>query len=450
MKQTVLVVDDNDINRLNLKLLLKDSYQILEAGDLAGADEMLSGHRVDLVVLDLALPPEPDNPEIGMGYLKRLRAESPDTPVVVITGHDERSFATRAQEMGALDFFGKPFDPDEVKTTIDRSMETRWKVMREQDMERALQSQVNTEILGASEEMEKLRGLIEQVASAPSTVLIRGETGTGKELIARKLHAVSLRSNKPFIAINCAAMSAELLESELFGYEIGAFAGAGTRKLGWFERASGGTLFLDEIGDMPPEQQVNLLRVLEQGSLRRIGGDRDIPIDVRIIAATHIDLEQKIQQGEFREDLFYRLNVVNIELPPLSKRDGDIELLANYFFQRFRTKGRSGPRGFSREAIEAMRHHPWPGNVRELINRVQHAVIMADGPLIQRQDLGIERRDTKRQRITLKTARHEAEIRAINDALHRCNHNVSEAARELGISRVAIYRLMEKHGIAPR
>jgi DNA-binding NtrC family response regulator len=306
------------------------------------------------------------------------------------------------------------------------------------------------QLIGSSPPIQQLKRAITKVANSDSTVLLTGESGTGKELVARAIHRLSPRRSATFDAINCAALPANLIQAELFGHEKGAYTGAHQRMIGRFEACKGGTLFLDEIGDMPPDQQVNLLRVLEQGSLRRIGGSRDIPIDVRIIAATHIDLEQKIQQGEFREDLFYRLNVINIDIPPLSKRNGDIELLANYFFQRFRTNGQSGPRGFSREAIEAMCHHTWPGNVRELINRVQHAIIMADGPLIQRQDLGIERRETKRHRVTLKAARHEAEIRAINDALHRCNHNVSEAARELGISRVAIYRLMEKHGIAPR
>ena len=306
------------------------------------------------------------------------------------------------------------------------------------------------QLIGSSLPLQHLKRSISKVANSHCSVLLTGESGTGKELVARAIHRQSPLHSAPFDAINCAALPANLIQSELFGHEKGAYTGAHQRVVGRFEACDGGTLFLDEIGDMPAEQQVNLLRVLEQGSLRRIGGNRDIPIDVRIIAATHTNLEQKIQLGEFREDLFYRLNVVNIEVPPLRERNGDIELLARYFFQRFHTKGQPGPKGFSREAIEAMRHHPWPGNVRELINRVQQAIIMADGSLIQRQDLGIERRETERQRTSLKKARHEAEIRAINDTLHLCHHNVSESARELGISRVALYRLMEKHGIAPR
>ncbi|MCW8923125.1 MAG: sigma-54 dependent transcriptional regulator [Gammaproteobacteria bacterium] len=321
--------------------------------------------------------------------------------------------------------------------------------LRHQVEAQACPEEEQDQLIGSSPPLQRLKRTIARVANSHSSVLLTGESGTGKELVARAIHRQSPLCSAPFDAINCAALPASLIQAELFGHEKGAYTGANQRMIGRFEACNGGTLFLDEIGDMPAEQQVNLLRVLEQGSLRRIGGSRDIPINVRVIAATHANLEQKIQQGVFREDLFYRLNVVNIEVPPLRERNGDIELLARYFFQRFHIHGQAGPGGFSREAIEAMRHHSWPGNVRELINRVQHAVIMAEGPLIQRQDLGIERRDRKRRRITLETARNEAEIRAINDALHRCHHNVSEAARELGISRVGLYRQMEKHDITP-
>jgi len=382
MKQTVLVVDDNDINRLNLKLLLKESYQILEAGDLESADQMLSGNRVDLVVLDLALPPEPDNPEIGMAYLQKLRVESPDTPVVVITGHDERSFAVRAQELGALDFFGKPFDPDEVKSTIDRSMETSWKAMREQEMERALQSQVNTDLLGESQEMQELRRLIDQVAAAPSTVLVCGETGTGKELIARKLHAASNRSEQPFIAINCAAMSAEMLETELFGYEMGAFSGAGKRKLGWFERASGGTLFLDEVAGLPLPVQAKLLRVLESGEFSRLGGEAILYSDVRLICSTREDLERNVAEGLFRDDLYYRIHVVEIAVPPLRDHIDDLPELADAILLRKAAMCGKRMDGFSEDVLEQLSRYSWPGNVRELENVIERAVVLASDEVV--------------------------------------------------------------------
>jgi two-component system NtrC family response regulator/two-component system response regulator PilR (NtrC family) len=383
MKRTVLVVDDNDINRLNLKLLLKDSYQILEAGDLDAADEALSGHRIDLVVLDLALPPEPDNPEIGMGYLERLRAESPDTPVVVITGHDQRALAVRAQQLGAQDFFGKPFDPDEVKNTIDRTMEARWKAMREQEMRRALETRVNTDLLGESEVMQQLKAMISQVASAPSTVLIRGETGTGKELVARHLHAASKRAEQPFIAINCAAMSAEHLESELFGYEKGAFAGAGKRKLGWFERANSGTLFLDEVAELPLPVQAKLLRVLESGEFSRLGGDAIICSDVRLMCSTREDLERKVAEGAFRDDLYYRIHVVEITVPPLREHVEDLPELAEAILLRKAAICGKRMDALSEEVLEQLARYSWPGNVRELENVIERAVVLSAGAVVE-------------------------------------------------------------------
>jgi len=383
MKQTVLVVDDNDINRLNLKLLLKESYQILEAGDLDAADAALSANRVDLVVLDLALPPEPDNPEIGMAYLKKLRAESPDTPVVVITGHDERALAQRAQSLGALDFFGKPFDPDEVKSTIDRSMQVHWQDMREQDMQRALDSQVNRDLLGESASMQALRMMISQVASAPSTVLIRGETGVGKELVARQLHAASPRARQPFIAINCAAMSAELLESELFGYEKGAFAGALKRKLGWFERASGGTLFLDEVAGLPLSVQGKLLRVLESGEFSRLGGEAVIRSDVRLICSSREDLEHKVQAGSFRDDFYYRIQVVEIKVPALREHSEDLPLLADAILLRKAAMCGKRMQDLCDDVLKQLGRYSWPGNVRELENVLERAVVLATGDQVE-------------------------------------------------------------------
>lgn len=383
MKRTVLIVDDNDINRLNLKLLLKDSYQILEAGDLEAADEALSGHRVDLVVLDLALPPEPDNPEIGMGYLEKLCAESPDTPVVVITGHDQRPLAIRAQQLGAEDFFGKPFDPDEVKSTIDRTLEARWRAMREQEMQRALESRVNHDLLGESEAMQELRAMIAQVAPTPSTVLIQGETGTGKELVARHLHERSKRSDQPFIAINCAAMNAEHLESELFGYEKGAFAGAGKRKLGWFERASGGTLFLDEVAGLPLAVQAKLLRVLESGEFSRLGGEAIIQSDVRLICSTREDLEHKVAEGSFRDDLYYRIHVVGITVPPLRDHIEDIPELSDAILLRKAAICGKQMDALSEDVLEQMARYSWPGNVRELENVIERAIVLSPGSVVE-------------------------------------------------------------------
>jgi len=383
IQRTILVVDDNEINRLNLKLLLKDQYQVFEAGDLEKADEVLSANRVDLVVLDLALPPEPDNPEIGMAYLIKLKQESPDTPVVVITGHDEHALAVRARKDGALDFFGKPFDPDEVQDTINRAMEVRWQQLREQELQRALDVRMGSELLGESESIQALKTLITQVAPTRSTVLIRGETGTGKELIARRLHAESPRADEPFIAINCAAMSAEHLESELFGHEKGAFAGATKRKLGWFERASGGTLFLDEIAGMPLSVQAKLLRVLESGEFSRLGGDSVICSDVRLLCSTQVDLEQLVSKREFRDDLYYRIHVVEIEAIPLRAHMEDLELLAGQILIQKGLACGKQVEGFEEQVIEQMQRYSWPGNVRELENVIERSVVLSQSEMIE-------------------------------------------------------------------
>jgi len=382
MRRVVLVVDDNEINRLNIRLLLKGSYDVLEAGDVREAEAMLAGHRIDLIVLDLALPPEPDNPEIGMDYLQRLSSETPDIPVVVVTGHDERKLAIRARRLGALNFFGKPFDPDEVRDTIEQAMEASWQRMREQELGRQLAERMGSKLLGSSEAIRQLRALIAQVAPTPSTVLIRGETGSGKELVARLLHAQSERRDHPFIPVNCAAFSAGLLESELFGHEKGAFAGATRRALGWFERASGGTLFLDEVAGLPASVQGKLLRVLESGEFSRLGGDAVLHCDVRLICSTKQPIETLVETGEFRVDLYYRIHVVDIEVPPLRAHIEDVPELAEYFLERKALLCNKHVEGFSGSVMRELMDYDWPGNVRELENVIERAVVLATSSTI--------------------------------------------------------------------
>ncbi len=376
IQQNILVIDDNDINRLNLKLLLKHDYQVLEAGDPSIAEECLAKHRVDLVILDLALPPEPDNPEIGLAYLCQLKQENPDTPVVVITGHDQHELALRAQADGALGFFGKPFNPDDVKTTIDQAMQIRRQALREEQLQHALNARMGHHILGETPEIRQLCELITQVAPTPSSVLIRGETGVGKELVARCLHEQSQRAEHPFIAINCAAMSVEHLESELFGHEKGAFSGAGERKLGWFERANGGTLFLDEVAGMPLSVQAKLLRVLEHGEFSRLGGDSMITSDVRLICSSKMDLESLIQHGDFRDDLYYRIHVVEINVPSLSEHIDDLPTLVDYILLQKSALCGKNIEFIHDNVLQQMREYPWPGNVRELENVIERAVVL--------------------------------------------------------------------------
>lgn len=377
--RTVLIVDDNEINRLNLRLLLKDKYHILEAGDLKVADLALSAHRVDLLVLDLALPPEPDNPQIGMDYLAKLKQESPDTSVVVITGHDEHALSQQAMKLGALAFFGKPFDPDEVHDAIDQGISAFSSQLREQELQHALQMHVNHQLLGESAPMQALRMQISNIASTPSSVLIYGETGSGKELVANQLHLQSDRCKAPFIAINCAAMSEEHLESELFGHEKGAFPSAEKRKLGWFERANGGTLFLDEISGLPRSIQAKLLRVLEHGEFSRLGGESMICCNVRLFCSTKEDLERLISSGQFRDDLYYRINVLQIHIPALREHLEDLPVLCSSI--RLRKSAMCGRQvdSFSDSAMEQMFRYSWPGNVRELENVIERAVVLAEG-----------------------------------------------------------------------
>jgi len=384
MQRTILVVDDNDVNRLNIRLLLKDDYQVIEAGDCEAAEAMLASHRVDLVVLDLALPPEPDNPEIGMAYLKRLRKETADIPVVVITGHDERALAMRARKMGALDFFAKPFDPDEVRETISQAISELVRQVRKEQAERQLAGRVGRELLGDSEPMKQLRQLIEQVAPTPSTILIRGETGSGKELVARRVHELSAQAEGPFVMLNCAAMDPKRLGLELFGHEKGAFPAATSRKLGWFERAAGGTLFLDEIASLPLDVQGRLLQVLESGEFCRIGGEAVLQSNARLICSTQKGLESLVEEGKFRDDVYFRINVVNIEVPPLRKHKEDIAALVDHFLAAKSQLCNKQISGFSDSALAELTAYDWPGNVRELENVVERAVVLATTETIER------------------------------------------------------------------
>lgn len=300
-------------------------------------------------------------------------------------------------------------------------------------------------MVGTVPAMQKVFNTIRRVASVDAPVFIQGESGTGKELAARAIHERSLRACAPFIAVNCGALPGNLIQSELFGHEKGAFTGANQRKIGQIEAASHGTLFLDEIGDLPLELQVNLLRFLEEKTIQRIGSVEETQVDVRVLSATHVDLEKAVEEGRFREDLYHRLNVLQVELPPLRQRQEDIEILAKFFFQKFIEDKPMKVKGFSQEALTLIRQYHWPGNIRELINRVRRAMVMCEQRLIKPADLGLERRYANRTLITLEQARNNAEKEALVSALCRNKHKVKKAAAELGVSRVTLYRLMEKH-----
>ncbi len=302
-----------------------------------------------------------------------------------------------------------------------------------------------SEMVGSSAQMRAVFRSIRRVAAADAPVLIVGESGTGKELAAQAIHERSRRARAPFLAVNCAALPPGLIQSELFGHERGAFTGAHARRIGHIEAAEGGTLFLDEVGDIPLELQVHLLRFLQESQIQRVGGNEMLRVDVRIIAATNVDLERAVREGKFREDLYYRLNVLHLSMPPLREREGDVELLARFFFERFVRQEKSRVKGFTRRALETINMHDWPGNVREMINRIRRAIVMCEGDFIGPADLGLERRRTSREPTTLEQARIQSERDAVQNALRRHLGNVTQAARELGVSRMTMYRLLDKH-----
>jgi two-component system NtrC family response regulator len=381
-----------------------------------------------------------------MATLQAILAAAPTTKVIVMTGNSDRPNAVRAVGLGAYDFYQKPIDIEILGLIIDRAIKlSQLEAENRRNQERAADTPLAGVVTSAPEMLRVCR-LLEKVASADVTVLLLGESGTGKEVLANALHGLSPRANKPFIAINCAAIPENLLESELFGHEKGAFTGAIKQTKGKIELASGGSLFLDEIGDLPLPLQVKLLRFLQERIIERVGGRVPIPVDVRIICATHRELPDLVQTGAFREDLFYRLDEFTVRIPPLRERAGDAHLLAQYFLTRFTAEQNKSLRGFSGDALSALAAHEWPGNVRELQNRVKRAVIMADGPLITAADLNlVVSAEDSDDSVDLRRAREEAERMALQRALLQEQGNVSRAARLLGVSRPTLYDLMRHH-----
>ncbi|MEX5219156.1 MAG: sigma-54 dependent transcriptional regulator [Nitrospira sp.] len=455
MKKRVLLVDDEPRVRASLKLVLEPVYDILEAADAQEGLELFKRESPDLVLLDVILPGTD-----GLTVLQTMRADGPNTPVIMLTGTKSVKTAVDAMKLGAADYLSKPFDVEELRIVVDRTLNSH-DLEREVRQLRAqiVQRYAFHNLIGKSPSMQEIYAKIEQVADSRTTVLVTGESGTGKELVAKAIHYNSARRDRPFIALNCAALPETLIESELFGHEKGSFTDATARRVGQFELANSGTLFLDEIGDLSPATQAKLLRVLQEREFTRIGGVQSIKVDVRIIAATNKNLDELVRKGLFREDLYYRINVIALYLPPLRERGEDIPLLAKHFLARRIEEEKRQVQEFSKDALELIARYPWPGNVREMENIIEQAFIWSKGsgiilpehlPTIVRTDTRSSslRDDTLAGRLSLEKAVMEFEREIILDALKRTNYIQTHAASMLGISRRMLKYRMDTLGIS--
>ena len=445
-KPTLLVVEDDPGIQKQMRWSF-DQYNVVVAEDRASAMAQLRRHEPAVVTMDLGLPPDPDSTSEGFALLAEMLSASPDTKVIMITGQNDRTNAVKAIGLGAYDFYTKPFEPELLTLVVERA----FRLAGLQRENRTLQS-VNMQLplaglLTRDPAMLRICRNIERLAPSDVTVLLLGESGTGKELLARGLHDLSPRKDKKFIALNCAAIPENLLESELFGYERGAFTGAAKQTKGKIEYADGGTLFLDEIGDLPGALQAKLLRFLQERVVERIGGREEIPVDVRIVCATHQNLKEQIKAGRFREDLFYRLSEIVVDIPGLRLRQGDSALLARAFIARFCQAQNRKPLMLSDDALAAIETYQWPGNVREIENCMKRAVIMADAQFISAEDLALDVEGAEPKIFNLRQVRDDAERGAIMQVLGKVDGNIARAAEMLGVSRPTLYDLMKRFGI---
>jgi two-component system NtrC family response regulator len=447
-KISLLIVEDDEGIQSQLRWCF-DQYDVVISSDRLDAIVQLRRYTPGVVLLDLGLPPDPGGVSEGLATLKEVLSLAPETKVIVVTGDNDRSNAIKAIALGAYDFYQKPVDPDILTLIVTRAYSV---YELELENRRLQQNQLQTPLSGiiaSSPQMLKVCRTIEKVAPTNITTLLLGASGTGKELFAQAIHKLSTRSNQKIVAINCAAIPENLLESELFGYEKGAFTGASKQTLGKIEIADGGTLFLDEIGDLPLELQAKLLRFLQERIIERVGGHKEIPVDVRIICATHQDLTRHIQEGRFREDLYYRISEITINIPPLKDREGDALVLAKAFLNRFNEEHGRSIRGFDHDAVLAIEAYDWPGNVREIESRIKRAIIMAEGSHITLEDLELNPSEAEPLPFNLKEVREEAERKAIQRALAHTDKNVSDTAKLLGITRPTLYTMLDKYDLKP-
>ena len=444
-RRPLLIVEDDLALQKQMRWAF-EGYEVLLANDRESALAQLRRHEPAVITIDLGLPPHPDDPSEGFLLLQEILSLVPDSKVVVITGQHDRANAVKCIALGAYDFCEKPLQAEILTLIVERAFRL-YELQEEYKRLQSAQQHSITGILTRDPEMQKVCRTVEKVANTNATVLLLGESGTGKELLARALHDLSARRSQKFVAINCAAIPENLLESELFGYEKGAFTGATKQTSGKIETAHKGTLFLDEIGDLPISLQAKLLRFLQERVIERIGGREEIPVDVRIVCATHQDLKDFISAGKFREDLYYRLAEIVLPIPPLRDRRGDANLLAHAFLRRFAEDHRRGNLTLLPDAGDAIDAYGWPGNVRELENCTKRAVIMAETSTLGAEDFGLQPPTPEPELFNLRRVRDEAERDAVVRVLGRANGNISKAAELLGISRPTLYDLVEKYGL---
>ncbi len=444
--KTLLVVEDDPGLQSQLRWSF-EGFEVAVAGEREAALAQLRRVEPSVVTLDLGLPPDPGGVQEGFALLESMLALAPTTKVIVVTGHNDRGNAVKAIGMGAYDFYEKPVEPEILRLVVERA--ARLHHLEEENRKLAARESKSPfeGLIAASAQMLKVCRTVEKLAPTDVSTLILGESGTGKEVLVKAMHSLSERRSRRLVAINCAAIPETLLESELFGYEKGAFTGAAKQTPGKIEVADGGILFLDEVGDLPLPLQAKLLRFLQERVIERVGGRKEIPVDVRVVCATHRDLSQLIKEGLFREDLYYRINETSIVVPPLRDREGDTVVLAKAFLERFAAEHKRPIKGFTQRALEVMENYQWPGNVRELENRVKRAVIMADGTEINEEDLELGDTPAESAPFNLREVRETGEKRAIMRALAYTDGNISRTSELLGVTRPTLYNLLKKFDI---
>lgn len=448
MTRRLLIVEDDPGLQSQMRWCFSEDLEVVVANDRDSALTALRRNEPDVITLDLGLPPDPGGASEGFLLLEEILRLSPMSKIIVVTGREDKENAVKAIGMGASDFYQKPLDADILSFVVNRAFRLAELERENRELARQRSGTCIKGIVAASPQMLAVCRTLEKVAPTDVTTLITGETGTGKELLARALHDLSHRSDKPFAAINCAAIPENLLESELFGFEKGSFTGATQSKKGKIESANGGTLFLDEIGDMPIPLQAKLLRFLQERVVDRVGSAKPIPVDVRVVCATHRNVRHLIDQETFREDLYYRISEITLDVPALREREGDAIVVAQSLLQSLGKQMDRPNLAFDEDAIRAIKAYPWPGNVREMINKVKRATIMAEGKKVTANDLeldsGIEGPESQ---INLRQVRENAERAAIMQALQSCNYNIARASRLLGVTRPTLYNLTDKYKI---